>query len=378
MKRIVIISHHMITGGVERALISMLKKFDYSQVEIDLYLEHLGGKLFDEIPKEVKCYKIPTVGGKDIFRHPLKVLKKFFILRKMSKKKLPFIEQCYFTSKMLLPLKKEYDVAISYHAPNTVPVFYTIDGIKAGKKILWLHGDMETNGGNTPVLMKYHEMYDKVYAVGKGALDSFVGVHPDMKEKTEIFHNFVDIESILVKSQNGASFDDGFQGTRLLSIGRLDPQKGFDIAIESCKMLVEKGYDFRWYICGEGNQREELENLISEYKLENHFILLGNQSNPYTFLKDCNLYVQPSRFEGYCTTTNEARMLNKPVVTTDVSGAREQFQDCVTGWIVPIDATAIAERIAFCLDNPKAVREICDRMKNIEFQSADNINRIFD
>ena len=61
MKRIVIISHHMITGGVERALISMLKKFDYSQVEIDLYLEHLGGKLFDEIPKEVKCYKIPKV-----------------------------------------------------------------------------------------------------------------------------------------------------------------------------------------------------------------------------------------------------------------------------------------------------------------------------
>ena len=116
---------------------------------------------------------------------------------------------------------------------------------------------------------------------------------------------------------------------------------------------------------------------IEKYCLKDVFILLGNQSNPYTYLKDCDLYVQPSRYEGYCTTTNEARMLSKPVITTDVSGSREQFVDGETGWIVPMEENAIYERIKWCIENPQAMKEVSERLGKINIASDNKIAMIF-
>ena len=130
MKRIAIVTRKMITGGVERALIAMLKHFDYTTVEVDRYLEALGGELFHEIPNEVNCIQIPSIHGIKSIAHPVFAAKKLNAMWRLRSGNHSYIEQCYLSSQMLMPITKEYDVAISYHAPNTVPVFYVIDGIR--------------------------------------------------------------------------------------------------------------------------------------------------------------------------------------------------------------------------------------------------------
>lgn len=378
MKKVAIVTRKMITGGVERALIAMLRRFDYSTTEVDLYVESLGGELFDELPKEVNCIQLPTIHEAEAFKHPLLAAKKLNALRKLSLGRHPYIEQCWLSSQMLVPINKKYDIAISYHAPNTVPVFYVVDSMRADRKILWLHGDLETNGGDTELALRYHSRYDHVFAVSLSAQRSFVRFHPEMSQRTSVFHNFIDAENIRRKSGAGPVFSDEFDGIRLLSIGRLDSQKGFDLAVLSCKALIDMGYNIRWYVCGEGACRAALESMIYENGLCGRFVLLGNQENPYGYLKKCDLYVQTSRFEGYCTTTNEARILCKPVITTDVSGAYEQFENQVTGWIVPIDADAITRQVAYCIDHPEEVRTVQMRLSNIEFEQAGRIDAIFE
>lgn len=378
MKRIAIVTRKMITGGVERALIAMLKHFDYTTVEVDLYLEALGGELFHEIPNEVNCIQIPSIHGIKSIAHPVFAAKKLNAMWRLRSGNHSYIEQCYLSSQMLMPITKEYDIAISYHAPNTVPVFYVIDGMRAEKKILWLHSDLENNAGDTEIAIRYHGLYNQVFAVSPSAKESFLRYHPQMASCTEVFYNYVDADAIWTKAKNGPTFTDEFNGTRILSIGRLAFQKGFDMAVLACRKLIDRGYPVRWYICGEGEDRPKLEKMILDNHLEEVFFLLGNQPNPYHYLLECDLYVQPSRFEGYCITAHEARVLAKPVVITDVAGASDQFINGVTGWIVPINAEAIENQIAYCLEHTEEVYTVQKRLESTSFEQENNLASILE
>lgn len=360
----------METGGVERALISMLKHFDYDEVEIDLYVQFLGGELYEELPKEVHTYQLETVSIKNAYKHPAFAIRKAFLLKQL-KKNIPFEEQCYLSSKILLPTKTQYDIAISYHAPNTVPMFFVIDRIIAKKKILWLHGDLHDNKGEKKIVKEYHEKYDWFYAVSSNVRDGFVKLHPNKVNKINVFPNFVDEASIKNKANTGKQFiDDGFFS--ILTIGRLDKQKGIDLAIKACSYLVTDGYKIKWYVCGDGSERENLEILIKESGLVNSFFLLGNQNNPYGYLKSCDLYVQPSRSEGCCLSTLEARLLNKVVITTDTS-AKEQFVNNETGFVVQINDYSIYQKIKSLLEHQEELKRIRTNLQCIDFLEANHI-----
>lgn len=377
MKRqIAIVTRKMITGGVERALILMLREFNPAHVCVDLYLQELGGELFHEIPDWVNVIHMQTINLRNVFFHPILSLKGANIKLKL-KQGLPYVEQCRLASKLYLPIWKHYDIAIAYHAPNTVPVFLVIDKINAERKILWLHGDMESNQGLTKDVGYYYCKYDKIFAVAKSIYDSFTKAYPEKKNCTEVFYNYIDLENIINKSNEIIPLHKCVDFI-ILTVARLDKQKGIDLAINAADILDKNGFDFRWYVCGDGEERANLEKMIRERELDKKFILLGNQKNPYSYIKECDLYVQPSRHEGYCTTTNEARFLIKPVITTDVSGAREQFENGISGWIVPISAEAIAEQIAMCIANPERMNIIQDNLKERLFQNRERIEKIWD
>ncbi len=377
MIRIAIVTRKMITGGVEKALIGMLRHVDYSQVKVDLYVSELGGELEQDIPKDVVIKKIEPLSISFCLTHPIFLFRKVWNRLQLFRK-LPYATQCYYSSKLIKPIPSTYDIAISYHAPNTVPVFYTMDGLQAKKKILWLHGDLDTNEGLNQRVKAYHARYDQICAVSSDILASFNRIHPDKAGCSMVFHNYVDREGILAKAKIAPSFGDDFNGIRLLSVGRLSHQKGFDMAVEVCRRLVDHGFDIRWYICGDGEMRQKLEEQIKENGLSEYFLLLGNQPNPYGYVKDCDLYVQTSRFEGYCTTTNEARILGKPVITTDVSGASEQFIHGVNGWITDISVKGLYDQIEYCLLHPKEVKQVEENVSKIILNSDDKWQAILE
>lgn len=297
--------------------------------------------------------------------------------KKLQSTELSYVEQCKVTSDLYLPIKKKYDIAISYHAPGTIPVFYVMDKINADKKILWLHGDLDFNAGTSVLLQKYHSKYDKVFAVSESVRNSFLKYHMDMEKRTELFYNYIDVIDIREKANEGMTFLDTFEGIRILSVGRLDVVKGFDVAIQVCKHLITDGYNVQWYVLGEGNERENLEQLIRDNELEGKFILLGNKNNPYGYIKNCDLFMQTSRHEGFGLALNEARTLYKPIITTDVAGAREQIEDGITGWIVPHDLRKIVERTEWCLDHMEQLEIVSENLRHAKVQWDEPINKLF-
>ena len=125
----------------------------------------------------------------------------------------------------------------------------------------------------------------------------------------------------------------------------------FDLtALISIVELKKDGYNFKWYLIGDGALRSSLEDQINFLHIDSNLILLGSKLNPYAYLQDCNLYVQTSLHEGYCLTIHEAKMFDKPVVTTAVMSASNLIMDGSDGLIVPISEEGIYQGVKRLLD----------------------------
>lgn len=169
----------------------------------------------------------------------------------------------------------------------------------------------------------------------------------------------------------------GFCGTTNSIVVQLAEEKGYDIAIKVCRYLITDGYNIRWYVLGEGSERRKSEQLISDNGLHEKFILLGNENNPYGFLESCDLFMQTSRHEGFGLAINEARVLYKPIISTDVVGAKAQIEDGITGWIVSQNLEKIVERVEWCLDNPEQCKKITDNLRKMKIQCDESIEKLF-
>ena len=346
MKKIVIVTNCMIRGGVETALISMLKTIDVKKVNVTLLLLKRGGILEKKIPKTVKVNYVDELGD------PKKYLKKLAIqghpvcaFRKAwsfycSVRAKNYWDENELLTEFLPILDCEYDVAIAYHAPGTLPVHYVLRNIKAKKKILWIHGDVEKTKTIGENYRKIYNQYDRIICVSKGAERVFLKHFPETKQKCLTVPNVIDTECIdsAISKLNDERYT-------ICTVARLSPEKGIDLAIEACSELIKKYPYLKWCVCGGGSEEHELKKQISKLQLEEHFFLLGDQDNPYNYMACADVYVQPSIHEGYCMTIAEARYLRKPIVSTCTTGALEQLTNRVNGTIVGISAQDIAGAI---------------------------------
>ena len=207
-------------------------------------------------------------------------------------------------------------------------------------------------------------------------MNKFIEMYPNLKEKTSVFYNIIDKNKLNLMSQTMRGFNDQFDGTRILTVGRLTSQKGQDIIPSILINLKSDGLNVRWYCIGDGESRSELENRIKENNLEENFILLGTKNNPYPYIKQCDIYVQPSRHEGYCITLAEARAFNKPIITTDFVGAREQITDGKTGSIVRFSEQDIYNGLVKLLSNYSLLDNYKTNLENIKVDNNTEINQL--
>ena len=192
---------------------------------------------------------------------------------------------------------------------------------------------------------KLYKEYKKIYIVSKSAKMKFDEVFPNLKHKTEVFLNIISTENIQKQALDGPTFTDNFHGIRILTVGRLSYEKGQDLAIRTLKQLIDNNYNIRWYFIGDGKERIEFELLARNLNISKNAIFLGIQSNPYKYMKDCDIYVQPSRHEGYCITLAEAKCFNNPIVATNFTGAEEQLKPHDKSLICKCTINSMAEAI---------------------------------
>ena len=213
--------------------------------------------------------------------------------------------------------------------------------------------------------------------VSEAAYEHFKGVYPKMISKMDLMLDIVN-PFFITKMAKNDSYNDNFNGYRILTVARLNKiDKGYDITLEACRILKERNVNFRWYALGRGEYRIEMESYIRKHHLENVFIFLGVTSNPYPYIKDCTLYVQTSRHEGYGLSIAEARILNKPVVTTEYDSVWNQMVQGENGIVVPQDPISVADAVERLLNDKKLYNHIVSYQQKEKKGNVDEIKKFY-
>lgn len=374
MKKILFMISSMNIGGVEKSLLSLLSAIPKDKYEITILTLDKKGGFLEYIPNNVKLieaewfkYIKPL-----IMDSPQNIIKRY--IKNYEFLKIPSFIYSYFKSKKtndryiyykhvlksIPECKEKYDAAIAYAGPTEIIDAYISRKVKAEKKIAWVHFDISKHKINKKLYNNLYERFDKIFAVSNECKKKLDEIIPAVRNKSEVLFNIVSEDLINEMSESYVDFDDNYKGIKIITVGRLSKEKGQDLAIKALAKLKKDRYDVKWYCIGEGNSRQEFEQLIKEYKLEENFLLLGATSNPYPYIKNADIYVQTSRHEGYCLTLAEAKALNKPIVTTNFIGAYEQIKDNENGIIVNCNENDLADAIKKLIGK----KEICSRFSN--------------
>lgn len=250
-------------------------------------------------------------------------------------------------------LPERFDLAIANL--EGAAAYYVADRVQANRKVGFIHIDYVQAGYSAELDHSCYEAFDAVFPISEDVRASFLRVYPQLRERTHVFENLLDRERILKLAQSGEGFTDACP-FRVLTVARLHPQKCLDISVRAAALLRERGLRFRWYVAGEGGERAPLEKLIRTLGLEDCFSLLGFVQNPYPLLRQADLYVHATGYEGKSIAIAEAQTLKKAIVASDIPGNREQIIPEQNGLLVPLEPAAIAGAVLRLAGNP-ALRE---------------------
>lgn len=373
MKKILFVCYGLGIGGIERCLVNLINELDSNLYDIDLLLLNPEYDLLDEITNEVTLlntfkYSMNTENTYNHYKQEKNVLKR---INKISRYIIFRLINKYGQKpwKIFNKVEKQYDIAISYSQNGLTP-YYVIDKVNATRKYLWYHnGDYEGTGKKYKLDLEYYSKFDNVVAVSTDCQKKLSQYFSDMQDKIIVMNNIVDTERIINLANSDADIEIDKNSFSILTVGRLTKEKGGELAVNVCKKLVDSGFNIKWYWVGDGNQFGFLKELVNKLELGDVFYLLGNKKNPYVYMNQCDLYVQPSKYEAYCTTTNEARILNKPIITTDVGGMRDQFIDKETALIVNGEVDDIYKAVKSLIEDDKYRQKLILNLKqkNYEF-----------
>lgn len=388
-KKILVIGIIMEAAGTERSFLSFAQRLDYEKYDVELLLASREGAFLDLVPPQIKIKDMGELG--EIFK--ITRGNSFSVISRLFLKRNPFfafsilpdmIKMCqggkkrmYAANRIWLKLMKkmpildgEYDTAVAYWGDHTM--FYMVDKVNAKRKISWLHFDYDEPPREDALYLPYFKRCDKIITVSKDIESSLAEKFPEIANKIETIENFVNEREIIEKSHEECDFRDDFDGTAILSVGRLCDQKGFDMAISAVSRLCREGENIRYYIIGDGDDeyRRKLTNIVSENHAEKYIIFLGCTDNPYKYMSRCDIYLQPSRHEGKPLAVEEAKILQLPVCVTNYKSANEQLMGGRLGLICDMSENGIYLGIKSLLNNHDKIEEYKSALKRTDREES--------
>ena len=395
--RMCIAIHYMEIGGAEISLIGLLQALDYSKYDIDLFVYSHRGELMQFIPPEVNL--LPEIPEYAQIERPMKdTLKDGFwriAYRRMiakrrfaqyKKKKHPIDNGAVFgyvfdSVTPIIPSLDylgEYDLAISFLTPHNI----VANKLLAKKKAAWIHTDYSKIDVNAELELPVWSKFDHIVSISDQVTENFLTVFPSLKDRIIRIDNILSPKFVRERADQippeivEKEMPRKIGRVNLLSVGRFCYAKNYDNVPGICKSIIEFGIDVRWYLIGYGGDEPLIRSRISEAGMEDHVIILGKKTNPYPYIKACDIYVQPSRYEGNSVTVREAQILCKPVVVTDYSTARNQVNDGEDGVIVPLDNTACAEGIVKVICSAKRTKALSTMLSESDYGNESEAERV--
>lgn len=390
MKKILFVINSLTIGGSEKSLVSLLNSLDYSKYEVDLMMFKHGDDFDIYIPKEVNILKSPSyyryINKESVnISNYCKVKYNYYRVKTSLRLRINSIkknsintEQILYMSQnnILENIEKKYDIAIAYS--QGMPTYFVAEKVDANKKIAWINCDYATTRYDKDKDENFYNKFDKIVAVSKTIEKSILKIKPQYKNKIEVILDIVNPKLIESMAEEDSVLNDK-SNINILTVARLViHHKGYDTALKAAKLLKENNYKFKWFVVGEGEDRGELEKLINKYKLNDYFILLGKKENPYPYMKNCDIYVQPSKREGFGLTVMEAKILKKPIVCTNFNTAKELINSGFDGLIVEHDEKSLYLGIKKYIDNNDFKESILKKLnKDKQYSSIDEVNKFY-
>lgn len=366
MKELLIMGKSLGGGGSEVALIELINALPEDLYNITLVLLDSDNEYAYRLKKNVNIVQLTFNNSfakslVSMYSFPAKALKKLSV-----NKWLPYYD-CVMNG-VKNEFNKTYDIAIDFYGYGSFITAFLARKIKAKKKATWLHDEKIYW---LKSVEKYLPIYDKIFGVSQAVVDAFCRDYPALKNRAAVFYNAIDINDIKDKSEEKPEFLFNRDNFNVLTVGRLTEQKGYDIAICAASILAKRGINFTWYAIGSGRDKGKLKKLVATYNLKEQFIFLGRKDNPYPYMKNCDLYVQPSRHEGYGIAVVEARVLGLPIVVSNIRSNSEQIQDGINGYVTELSAEAVADKIEYLYSNPSQMEKTVKYLKEhpIDFSS---------
>ena len=389
---ILIFAQAMFLGGVERSLLGLLDSVDYDRCEIDLFLMRREGELLPYInPRAELLPEIPEYaslavpmsslirrGRLDVLAGRLagKTAARLYDLRHPSDK--PSVTALTYSHRYTLRSMpqisdKTYDLAVSFLTPH----YFARERVMAKKYAAWIHTDYTALAFDRRAELEMWEKYDRICGVSDEVSRGFASVFPELEKNIMTVENILPGKLIGTQSEAPQSEICRFGGFNLLSVGRFCDAKNFDNIPDMCRRLIESGLDVKWYIIGYGGDEPLIRRKIDEAGMRERVVILGKRDNPNPYMRACDLYVQPSRYEGKAVTVREAQLLRKPVVITNYATSGSQLENGADGVIVPMDNAGCAAGIAELLRDPARMRKLSENCAKRDYTNSAEIEKIY-
>ena len=384
-KKIIFVSQALWIGGIETALVNLINKLDYNKYDVTCLITQNYLDMAERLTKNCRLI-VADRSNLITFTKPYKFKKLFSILeepqgatkfRRLICRVLNVLfkalENHLYSHYIKEQMQGEcFDTAVIY-SDRVAEI--TTKAINANKFLMFYH--------HGAMRKEYHDRYgykksEKIIAVSDNIAKELKAYRKKYADKIVVINNIVDVDSIIEKSKE--SVEEGLFSKNkfnIVSCGRLSPVKGLHFAVEAIARLVSNGYtDINWYIIGGGPIEKEIKEQIAALKMENHIFMLGMKNNPYPYIKKCDLFIQPSIFEGYSLSIMEAKILGAPILAT-YAAAGNQIENGVDGFLCDTSAESVCEYILKLYKNRKKLENCKNTLINCDFNDI-NKQIIFD
>ena len=394
--QVLIMMHYMELGGAESALLGLLQSVDADRIDVVVFIYDHRGELMQYIPTD-KVRLLPEVKAYKMIERPfMECLKsgqigvaigRWLASRTVDRSPVPdgkhdiriFTRIADWVEHFVPNIQPdvEYDLAISFLMPHN----YVINKVRAKKKLGWIHTDYSTVHVDAARELPVWSQLDYIASISEEVGQKFVETFPTLKDKIISIENILSSKFIRQRAEEeNISLDPNPSTIKLLTIGRFSIPKKMEEIPLICRKLIGEGLSVKWFIIGFGSN--EIEQLVRDNAdkegVTDNVILLGKKENPYPYIKACDIYVQPSRYEGKSITVREAQILCKPVIVTNYPTASSQIQDGVDGIIVPMEVDGCAQAMAAFICDEEKQAQIVEYLKTHDYGNEDEIEKIYE
>lgn len=389
-KTILFVIPSMRSGGAEKSLLTLLNLFDFERYEVDLLCFRHDGLFFDDIPKQVNIlgenadYEMFDGNAIAAIKYFLKKGKIISAVNRVKYSKLYRLADVHqreeaqwgFLKKQLPKIKKKYDCAIGYLEGNANR--FVTECVDAKKKICYIHNDIEKLGFDKESFGKSFVNTDIIVTVSNECENSLKKNFPQFLRKFYIIENITSQRILMAESKKENAYPNKSHEISICTVGRFSAQKNIELAVASCAELVKRGLNIRWYHIGNGELKRQIEKQIIENGVEDRFLLLGEKANPYPYIGQCDVYVQPSLFEGKSIAVDEAKCLCRPIVVTNFSTVHDQIRDGTNGIICEMNVKDMSDKIEMLIKNESVRKNLTENLEKEKLGNEEEILKLYE